>query len=62
MVDTNDSYCPEEHHLDTNMLCNEAVASLGQGVILGTIPEATMLRKTKRSHEYDGRSIADGND
>eukprot|EP00957_Ditylum_brightwellii_P019557 1475238-Ditylum_brightwellii.AAC.1 len=44
------------------MFCNEAAASLGQGVILGTIPEDTMLRKTKCSREYDGRSIADRND
>eukprot|EP00957_Ditylum_brightwellii_P080078 6090236-Ditylum_brightwellii.AAC.1 len=62
MVDTNDSYCPEEGLLDAIMFCNEAEASLGQGVILGTIPEDTMLRKKNCSNEYDVRSIADGND
>eukprot|EP00957_Ditylum_brightwellii_P175119 13333027-Ditylum_brightwellii.AAC.1 len=62
MVDINDSYCLEEHLLDAIMFCNEAAASLGQGVILGTIPEDTMLCKTKHSCEYDGCSIADRND
>eukprot|EP00957_Ditylum_brightwellii_P162344 12361347-Ditylum_brightwellii.AAC.1 len=62
LVDTNESYCPEECLIDVSMFCNEAAASLGQGVILETIPEDTTLCKTEHNREYDGCSIADGND